>query len=253
MNPNLTAILIDDERSAISNLTQLIRQFCRGVSIVATAENATEGIREIQEHKPDVVFLDIEMPGGTGFDMLACFAERDFDVVFVTSYNQHAIKAFKYSAVDYLLKPVDIDELVQSVERIRQRRKEPGPSDNLSGLMQNLKSGIPFKLGIATTEGKQYIDIQDIVRLEADGSYTTIYRKNEPKLVVSRNLGEYEQLLQDQPFFRIHHSHLIHLSYVAGYTKKEGGWISMNDGSEIPVARRRKELFEQMMRKFSRE
>jgi two-component system, LytTR family, response regulator len=253
MNQELKAILIDDERSAISNLTQLIGQFCPGVSIVATAENATEGIREIQEKKPDVVFLDIEMPGGTGFDLLACFAERNFDVVFVTSYNQHAIKAFKYSAVDYLLKPVDIDDLVQSVERIQQRRGTSGKTDNLSGLMQNLESGMPVKLGIATTEGKQYIDIQDIIRLEADGSYTTIYLKNEPKLVVSRNLGEYEQLLQDQPFFRIHHSHLVHLPFVAGYTKQEGGWITMNDGSQIPLARRRKELFEQMMRKISRE
>lgn len=253
MNSTLKAILIDDEHSAISNLTQLIGQFCPGVTIVGSAENATKGIQEIQEKKPDVVFLDIEMPGGTGFDLLSCFTERDFEVVFVTSYNQHAIKAFKYSAVDYLLKPVDIDDLVQSIERIQQRKTTIGNTDNLSGLMQNLKSGMPVKLGIASTEGKQYIDIQEIIRLEADGSYTTIHREKAAKLVVSRNLGEYEQLLQDQPFFRVHHSHLIHLPFVEGYTKQEGGWITMRDGSQIPLARRRKELFEQMMRKISRE
>lgn len=249
----LTAVLIDDEKNAISNLSRLLEMYCKGVVIVGSAENATEGIQMIHQQHPDMVFLDIEMPGGNGFDMLECFTERDFDVIFVTSYNQHAIKAFKYSAVDYLLKPVDIDLLIQAIERIRQRKPQYRNSDSLSGLFQNLQSLLPCKLGIATLEGKEYLEIEDIVRVEADGSYSVIFLKNGSKHLVSRNIGEYEILLQDQSFLRVHNSHLINIRYVSRYTKQDGGWIILNDHSEIPVSRRRKEIFETLMRKISRE
>lgn len=249
----LSVVLVDDETSAISNLTHLIEAYCEGVRIAGTAGNSTEGIRVIQETSPDLVFLDIEMPGGNGFDLLECFPRRSFDVIFVTSYNQHAIKAFRYSAVDYLLKPVDIDNLMQSVDRVLQQRQRGITGDSLTGLYANLHLPVPVKLGVATTEGKIYLDIQEIIRIEADGSYSTIYLKNGHKQLVSRNIGEYEELLEDQHFLRVHNSHLINLLAVSRYTKQDGGWIIMNDRSEIPLSRRRKELFESLMKTISRE
>jgi len=252
MTHPLRAVLIDDESSAISNLRKLVETYCEGVEIVGNAMSAVDGIKVIEKTKPDLVFLDIEMPGGNGFDMLECFKQREFDVIFVTSYNQHAIKAFQYSVVDYLLKPVDIDLLIQAVYRVRKRKTEEMNQDSLSGLFQNLHQPIPRKLGIALPDGKEYIDIEDIIRIEADGSYSTIRLKSGREIMVSRNIGEYEALLQDHSFLRVHNSHLINMLSVSKYTRHDGGWVTMEDRSEIPVARRRKDLFESLMAKMAK-
>jgi len=249
----LNVVLVDDEPSAITNLTRLLTTYCDEVIVCGSAENAVEGVKVIQEKNPDLVFLDIEMPGGNGFDLLECFPNRSFAIVFVTSYNQHAIKAFRYSAVDYLLKPVDIDALVLAVERVRREVSGHREQENYQGLLANIRSAVPVKLGIATTDGKLYLDMGTIIRIEADGSYSRIFLAGGGKHLVSRNIGEYEELLHDQSFLRVHNSHLINILFVSKYTRQDGGWITMTDGTELPLARRRKEVFESMMKQITRE
>lgn len=247
----IKAVLIDDESSAIRNLTKIIEQFCSEVEIIGSAQGVVEGIKLINEKNPDLVFLDIQMPDGTGFDMLECIKNKTFDLIFVTSYNQHAIKAFKYSAVDYLLKPVDIDELNSAIARIKEKRNSSVSGEYFKELINNLKGDLPSKIAISSATDKEFISVDQIVRLEASGSYTELYLKNGRKLVASKKIKEFEEILSENSFLRIHNSHVINLHEVKKYNKLDGGWIEMMDGSEIPLARRRKALFDTMMKKLA--
>jgi len=207
----------------------------------------------ITKEKPDLVFLDVEMPHGSGFDLLAVFPEKDFDVIFITAFNHYAIRAIKFSAVDYILKPININEFIEAVKRVEEARDAKSDRNvNFNTLFENLKTSMPSKLAIPTSNGMEYLNTKDIIRVEADRSYSWFYLQGEIKHLVSRNLKEYQELLSDRNFFRTHNSHLINLEHVKKYIRHEGGYIEMIDGSTVPISRGKKDLFLEHMSRISK-
>lgn len=240
----LRVVIIDDEADAINFIKSIIEEYCENLEIVGTANSAAEGTKIINLKHPDLVFLDVEMPHGNGFDLLANFPEKNFDVIFITAYNHYAIKAIKYSAVDYILKPVNINEFLDAVNKVTDKRlRKENVNFNYHTLLENLKSNTPSKLAIPTSEGMEYLNTEEIIRIEADRSYSWFFMKDGKKYLVSRNLKEYQELLSDHDFFRTHNSHLINLEHVKKYVRQEGGHIVMEDGSTVPISRSKKDLF----------
>jgi len=240
----LRVVIIDDETDAINFIASIIEEYCSDLEIVGTANSAIEGTKIINVKHPDLVFLDVEMPHGNGFDLLANFPEKSFDVVFITAYNHYAIKAIKYSAVDYILKPVNINEFLDAVRKVKEKRTNKESFHlNYYTLLENLKSNTPSKLAIPTSEGMEYLNTDEIIRIEADRSYSWFHMTHGKKYLVSRNLKEYQELLDDHNFFRTHNSHLINLDHVKKYVRQEGGHIVMDDGSSVPISRSKKDLF----------
>ncbi|MDT8402656.1 MAG: LytTR family DNA-binding domain-containing protein [Bacteroidales bacterium] len=249
----LKAVIVDDEQDAVSFIASIAAEYCPQLEIVGQAFSAVEGIEVITREKPDLVFLDVEMPHGSGFDLLAGFPGKDFDVIFITAFNHYAIKAIKFSAVDYILKPINISEFIEAVKRVEERRNEKKSRQmNFSALFENLKSGIPSKLAIPTSSGMEYLNTREIIRIEADRSYSWFFMENGDKHLVSRNLKEYQELLADRNFFRTHNSHLINLEHVKKYIRHEGGYIEMSDGSTALISRGKKDLFLEQMGKIAK-
>lgn len=244
----IDAVLIDDERIVIDSLSMLLAEHCPEVAVSGTAASYEEGIRLVQEKKPDLVFLDIEMPHGSGFDLLEHFPDRTFDVIFVTAHSHYAIRAFKFSAVDYILKPVDIQELVHAVNQIkRYRRFGPAMSHRYKVLEDNLKSPAPTRLALPSSSGLDFVDIEDILRIQAEGRYSRIFLRRGDSMLVTKNLGQFGKLLGEESFFRSHHSHLVNIGHVRKYLHRDGGVIVLRNGSEVPLARARKKSFFQKM------
>jgi len=252
MSRKLKTMVVDDERDAVDFITSIIGEYCPGLEVVGKAYDVAEGTEKISQLKPDLVFLDVEMPHGTGFDVLMNFPEKDFDVIFITAFNHYAIKAIKFSAVDYILKPININEFIEAVHKVTQKRSDSTSkgSDNIKVLLENLRTGLPSRLAIPTSDGMEYLNPKDIIRIEADRAYSWFFITGNRKILVSKNLKEFQDLLSDRYFFRPHNSHLINLKYVKKYVRKEGGYIEMTDGSEIPVSRNRKDLFLVHMARF---
>ncbi len=247
----LRTIIIDDEIDAIKSIESIIIEYCPDISIVGKACSVIEGIKEIQNKNPDLVFLDIEMPQGNGFNILESIPERNFEVIFITAYNHYAIKAIKFSALDYILKPIDIDELINAVKKVEQSKDIHSKAYNrYNVLFENLKTSSPCKLAVPTTKGMKYIYTKDIIRIEADGSYSNIFLKDGNKLMVSKNLKKFQELLIDKNFFRIHNSNLVNLEHVKEYIRIDGGYIEMIDNSKVIVSRRRKDDFIDTMKKY---
>jgi two-component system LytT family response regulator len=238
------AIIIDDEEGSRETLKNLVTNYTPHVEIVALANSVQTGKEAIQKFQPDFIFLDIQMQNETGFDLLEAI-EIDFDIIFTTAYDQYAVKAFKFCAIDYLLKPIDIDELVKAVDKISKRKKIEHSFEKLETLIYNQKSGGSGnkKIAVPTLEGLNFIQMNNIIRCEADGAYTYIFTTDGEKILVSKIIKEFEDLLQDYNFFRTHQSHLINLSHIKKYVKGDGGYVVMLDNSSIPVARRKKDEF----------
>ncbi len=240
----LSAIIIDDEQKGRLALRQKLQDYCPMVQVMGEASDGAEGIPLIEKYKPQIIFLDIEMPRMDGFEMLRRIENRDFHIVFTTAYDQYAIQAIKYAAFDYLLKPIDIEELKSAVERINQHRSTNFTQKKLETLEANLLSmQTPKKLAIPILEGFLFFDISHIIHLEAQSNYTVIYFTDHPKLIASRTLKDFEDLLPPETFFRPHHSHIINLNYIKRYIKGDGGQIEMQNGNFVTVARRKKEEF----------
>lgn len=252
MTRKIKTIIVDDEPNAVDFINSIIQEYCQELEVVGKANNVTEGIQRINEKKPDLVFLDVEMPNGTGFDLLANYPDKEFDVVFITAFNHYAIKAIKFSAVDYVLKPINITEFIEAVNKvIRKRTEDPSHgNDSFKVLMENLKSAQPSRLAIPTADGMEYLNPKDIIRIEADRSYSWFYLTGNRKILVSKHLKEFQDLLGDRSFFRSHNSALINLKYVKKFVRKDGGYIEMTDGAQVPVSRNRKDLFLMHMAKF---
>ncbi|HKR06745.1 MAG TPA: LytTR family DNA-binding domain-containing protein [Bacteroidia bacterium] len=247
----LKAIIVDDEHDNREALRAALSEYCPDVELSGTCESAEEGAQAIARLKPDIVFLDIQMPFMSGFDLLKKFPDPQFDVVFVTAYNQYAIKAIKFSALDYLLKPVDVDELRDAVNKALQKRNKEDYHLRMKSFIQNVsnhQAGIG-KISIPTMEGLLFIDHADIIRCKADDKYTEIFLVTDKKLFVSRTLGEIEEMLGNEIFFRIHHSHLINLKYIERYIKGIGGQVVMKNGSVVDVSRKKKEEFLKLLGK----
>jgi two-component system LytT family response regulator len=252
MTRKLKTIIVDDEQDAVDFINSIIGEFCTSLEVVGKAYNVIQGVAVINDKKPDLVFLDVEMPNGTGFDLLAQFPEKDFDVVFITAFNHYAIKAIKFSAVDYILKPININEFIEAVNRVIKKRSERGThgNENLKILMENIRTSLPSRLAIPTADGMEYLNPKDIIRIEADRSYSWFFLNSNRKILVSKHLKEFQELLSDRYFFRSHNSHLINLKFVRKYIRKEGGYIEMTDSSLIPISRNRKDMFLAHMAKF---
>ena len=241
----ITAIIIDDEASSRNALRQKLTNHCSDILIIAECENGEEGIKNIEEKKPGIVFLDVEMPRMNGFTMLQQLNNRDFELIFITAYDHYAIRAIKFSALDYLVKPVEVDDLKAAVEKAVQKRKHSTGNERIDLLLQNLMNEKKEhqRIAIPSMEGLQFISMDDIVHLEAQSNYTIIYLKDSYKLTVSKTLKDFEELLPPAIFIRIHHSYIINRNAVEKYIKGEGGQVVMKNGATLDVARRKKDEF----------
>ncbi|MEP6711989.1 MAG: LytTR family DNA-binding domain-containing protein [Ferruginibacter sp.] len=241
----LTAIMIDDESSSRNALRQKLKNHCKEVTIIAECENGEEGIKNIEEKKPDIVFLDVEMSRMNGFTMLQQLHNRNFELIFITAYDTYAIKAIKFSALDYLVKPVEIEDLKAAVNKAVQKRKLATGNDRLELLLQNLmhKENIRHRIAIPSMDGLQFVETGDIIYLEALSNYTNFYLANNKKITVAKTLKDFEELLPAAVFVRIHHSYIININCIEKYIKGQGGQVVMKNGSTLDVARRKKEEF----------
>lgn len=242
----IRAIHADDEALSRDTLKKLLEMHCPEVELVAQCENAETARIQIETLKPQLVFLDIAMPGKNGFGLLRDLDEINFEVIFVTAHNEYTIQAIRYSAVDYLLKPIDDDELIQAVERVKKRLKENGSAQAVEAFLHNTqtaRSQQEMQLCIPGIRGFQVIKISDIIYCEAENTYTAIYLRQNQKLLASRPLIDYELLLQDAFFIRIHKSYLINMQHLKEYLKGDGGSVIMSNGRELEVSRRKKEYF----------
>ncbi len=241
----INAVIIDDEPKNIKVMKSMLKEFCPQVQLLGDANNSNDGKELIQQKKPELVFLDIEMPYGNGFDLLNALMPVDFEVIFVTAFDKYTLQALKYSALDFLLKPLNINELKNAVQNAELRIRRNSINQQLSILLDNFKkreSGLK-KIAIPTVDGFDFILIEDIIRCEAQGAYTKIHITNSKKILVSRPLKDYENLLPEDIFFRIHNSHLVNLNYIKKYNRGRGGLVELDDGSVLEVAARRKDEF----------
>ncbi|MEX0967505.1 MAG: LytTR family DNA-binding domain-containing protein [Bacteroidia bacterium] len=240
----IKAIIIDDERKSGENLKALIEKYCKHLKVIATADSVESGIEAIANEKPQLVFLDIELNNGTGFDILSSLDSTDFEVIFTTAFEQYALKAIKFAAVDYLLKPIDVEELTAAVFKAEERLNHREANKNFEVLMQNLKSASSnHKIALPTTQGLTFVPVSHILRCEADGSYTWFYFKDGRKLIVSKKIKEYEELLSAYGFYRVHHSHLVNMEEIEKYVRGDGGYVVMTDGTMVDVSKRKREHF----------
>lgn len=253
MKHKLITVIIDDEPDAVNFIKSIIGEYCPGLEVKGKAHNVKDGVKLIKDIKPELVFLDVEMPNGTGFDLLTHFPDKDFDVVFITAFNHYAIKAIKFSAVDYILKPININEFIEAVTRVVQKRgnNTKAGNENFEALLENIKSTHPTRLVIPTSDGREYLNPNEIIRIEADRSYSWFHIVGKKKILVSKHLKEFQDLLNDRNFFRPHNSHLINLDFVKKYVRHDGGYIEMTDGSQVPVSRNRKDLFLAHMSRYT--
>jgi two-component system LytT family response regulator len=247
----IKTLIVEDEQKSREMLAGLIEKNCPELSVAGLASSVTEGVELVRTIKPDLVFLDISMPDGSGFDLLEQVQGHKFDLIFATASDAHAIKAIKYSACDYLLKPIDVDELKASVARVVSKRQNAPNMENLQFLIQHLKKADENfqKITLPTGNAYEIVNIKDIIRCEADGSYTTFYLTDKRKLLISAGLKHYEELLPEKEFIRVHHHHLINMNHVVRFLKEDGGYAVMSDGSRIEISRRKKETFMERLNK----
>jgi two-component system, LytTR family, response regulator len=238
----IRAIIIDDEKTSCDALLGLIARYCSNVAIVDQANGYKSGIEAIEKHKPDLVFLDIQMPDGSGFQLLEDLKEINFEIIFTTAFDQYAIKAIKYSALDYLLKPIVPTDLVSAIQKVEKKKSIPEVNSSIKVLLDNFKSkSEPKKIVLSTIDQIHVVEIDDIVRCESDDCYTRFFFNDGKSLLICKTLKEYDMLLEEQNFLRPHKSHLINIKHITAYLKNEGGCILMSDGKKIPVSRRKRD------------
>jgi two-component system, LytTR family, response regulator len=241
----IKVIIIEDEPKNIRILKDQLVKNCPQLTLIGEAENIEAAEILINQVKPNLVFLDIEMPYGNAFDLLDKLDAIDFEVVFITAFSEYALKAFKYSAIDYLLKPVDIDDLIKAVDKAIVRIGDKNSDKRIRILLENINNSKQQlqKIAVPTIEGMEFIYVDSIIRCEAQGSYTIIHTLNKQSIKASKNIKEYEDMLPAQTFCRIHNSHLINLNKINKYHKGRGGYVVMEDETAIYVASRRKDEF----------
>lgn len=242
----MRAILIDDEPIGIRTVKKLLELNCPEVEVVATCTDADTGKQKIEELKPDLIFLDIQMPEKSGLDMLAEIPEKNFEVIFVTAHNEYVLQALQFSAVDYLMKPVDEDRMVEAVQRVKKRMHKESAAGNTEALIHNITkavSPLEMRLCLPTLKGFTILKLDEIIYCEAQRSYTVFYLAQGKNIMVSKPLFDYDRLLSGTTFFRIHKSFLINLVHVKEYLRGDGGTVVMSNNMELEVSRRKKEQF----------
>lgn len=245
----MKAVIIEDEERSRMVLQNLLQNYCPDVEVSAMADSVTTGVEAILKHHPDIVFLDVQINGGTGFDVLDRLKGESPSVIFTTAYDQYALKAFKFSAIDYLLKPIDIEELKAAVRKASTTTSHDEDKYKIQNLLSNLKNPNedPVLL-VSTLEAVEFIRIKDIIRCEASGAYTQLYLRDRKPVMVSKIIKDFEFLLQDYGFYRVHQSHIINLKEVQKFVKSEN-FLVMRDGAQIQLARSRKDEFFNMLHK----
>ncbi|MBX2921798.1 MAG: response regulator transcription factor [Chitinophagaceae bacterium] len=241
----INAVIIDDERNNIDNLEGLLKRYCPQVRITGVAVNAADGAALIKRLDPQLIFLDIQMPGKNGFDMLKDLQDHHFEAILVTAYDQYGINAIKFSAIDYLLKPLNIEELKSAVQKAEKRIKEKMQNHELKNLLQLIKNReekSTHKLALPTLKETRFVSPADIIRCESSNAYTSFYISTGEKIVVSKPIYEYDELLSDFGFIRCHQSHLVNKEYIKSWVKGDGGYLVMQTGGEIPVSKSKREM-----------
>ena len=252
----ITAILIDDDSNLRDGMRKLLAFYAPDIQIIGEAEDVEKGVAVMDKLKPQVVFLDIQLNDGTGFDVLEQIASKNgkttSHIVFITAHEEYAIKAFRFSALDFLLKPVDPDELEIVVGKIRTVLEKNDSYAHIDLLLENIRKKVDnFKrIALTTSEGIHLFEVSDIIRCVGEDNYTTFYIKNNKPVIISKTLKEYEDLLSEYGFERIHQSHLINLAYLKSYVKKDGGYIVMADNTQLPISQRKKERLQELIKAF---
>ena len=247
----INAIIIDDERHSCDALKMLLAKCCPQIQVAAICHSGEEGITKIYELKPQLVFLDIEMPHMNGFQMLEQLSAINFEIIFTTSYDQYAITAFKFSALDYLLKPIDREELQKAVEKVS-KKISPPVSQQLEILLQkiNQPSIAVQRIALPTMQGLEFVPVDSIISCSSNNNYTEFFLADKKRLLVSRSLKEVEDMLVDHSFLRVHNSHVVNMNAITRYVKGEGGYLVMTDNSTVDVSRSRKELLLQKLQPY---
>jgi two-component system LytT family response regulator len=244
----MNAVIVDDKPINAQTLQSLLQDYCTTVTVIGMANGIEEAFEVINNTKPDIVFLDIEMPTGSGFDLLRKFTNVFFEVIFTTAYSQYAIEAFRKNALDYLLKPINIPDLQQAVNKATKQMALKDVKNNLTKYLKPLQALIPSKISLPTQEGLLFINPEEIIRCEASGSYSNIYLNTGKKIVVSMLLRQFEEMLSPSQFLRIHNSHIINVRFVLQYLKGRGGTVLMQDGTKVEVAASKKNDFLEAMK-----
>jgi two-component system, LytTR family, response regulator len=248
----IRCVLIDDELNSLEMMEWLFKTYCPEVQIEEMCSSAEKGLESINKHKPDVVFLDIEMPHMNGFDLLGKFDRIFFDIVFCTAYDQFAVKAFRYSALNYLLKPVDPEDLKNTIQRIVDKKSSPS-KEQMELLIQNIQqAGKPRvqRIALTTNDGMIFVSTNEILYCQAESNYTYVVLKGGKKILVSKVLKEIDETLAGPDFFRVHNSYLINLNHISKFVRGEGGYVIMDDGANISISRNRRQEFMEQFSKF---
>ena len=249
----MRTVIVDDEPDAINALKIIIKEFIPELTLISSFSDPIIALETIPRLEFELLLLDINMPGLSGFELLESLPNRKFKTIFITAYDEYAIKAFKYSAIDYILKPIDIDELILAIKRAVSTEDSVSNESNetkYERLFQSINNNKSNKLVVSTYEGIYYIDPLNIVYIQADSNYSKIIFKDDKPIMVAKTLKELEELLQSYNFFRNHHSFLVNLNFVRKYTRADGGNIEMSNGDQIPLARRKKNEFYDFMKKI---
>jgi two-component system LytT family response regulator len=249
MKAILKAIIVDDEPDALNTLRILIQKHCPEIEILGVASSVEEALVKIEKLRPNLLFLDVELPDGTGFDILRRTQPITFDTIFVSAHNHYSLKAFKFSAIDYLLKPIDIEELCNAVKKVNNlcERYTESYHRDYSILFENLSTSLPKKFVLPSSEGFEFISVDDVVLIKAEGSYSELLFSNGKRKLVAKLLKDFQDRLFDHGFFRSHNSFLINLKHVKKFLRKDGGCIEMCDGSIAALSKKNTEIFKKIM------
>lgn len=250
----ITALLIDDDSNLRNGMKGMLARYAPEIHILGEADSVKTGTQAIEYHQPNVIFLDIQLGDGTGFDILEQLSQNKVSfnshVVFITAHEQYAVKAFRFSALDYLLKPVDPEDLRKVIEKIKKVLSNNDSYAHIDLLLENIRKKVDkFKrIALSTSDGIHLFEVSDIIRCESQDNYTKFYIKDNKPVLISKTLKEYEELLSEQGFERIHQSHLINLAYLKSYIKKDGGYAVMADNSHLPISQRKKERLQELLK-----
>jgi two-component system LytT family response regulator len=248
----MKVVIIDDEDNNIDNLQQLLLEYCSEVKVVGAASDADAGAALIKRAQPDLVFLDIEMPGKNGFDLLKSLPELNFELIFVTAHHQYGIQAVKFAAIDYLLKPINIDEIKGAVAKAVKKRAEKNRNVQLENLIQILHqqhTKSEHRIALPTAKETRFAKTEEIIRCESSNIYTTFYLVSGEKIMVSKPIYEYEELLADYQFIRCHQSHIVNKRFIKSWVKEDGGYLLLYDKTQVPVSRQNRESIRQLFMK----
>ncbi len=238
----LRTLIVDDEQPVRQMLETVLTQYCDNVEIVGSAYSVESALEAIRKQNPDLILLDINLPDGTGFDLLDKLGAKPPIVVFITAYNDYAVKAFKFNAIDYVLKPINIDELIAAIQKASDNAEYKNLSLKLQNFFANMyNKSEDKKIVLKTFDSIHMVKVQDVIRCESDHNYTTFYFINGRKITVSKTLKEYDEMLCDYGFFRTHQSHLINMNHISSFEKNDGGYLKMTDGNMVPVSKRKRE------------